>query len=81
MFLVTCFIDFCSNDCHAKDIQYHGHCEKSRPQTLNKDMDTTSIAVYSLSIIGDTVPSPWPHPLSCPRPLISLQSPRTWIIL
>ena len=74
MFLVTCFMDFCSYDCHAKDIQYHGSCAKASFPDL-KQAYTTSIAVYSLSII-ETLSSlmlPWPHPLSHPRPLISLQ--------
>ena len=49
--------------------------QKSCSQTLY-------IAVYSLSIIGNTVQSSGhTHPLSRPRPLISLQSPHTWIIL
>eukprot|EP00731_Ephydatia_muelleri_P026014 Em0018g114a len=51
---ITCFMDF--EDCHTKDIQYHGSCKKVFLPDF-KQAYATSIAVYSLSIIGTTVPS------------------------
>ena len=44
------------------------------------DLKQASIAVYSRST-HSYPPSPWPHPVSRPRPLMSLQSLHTWIVL
>ena len=63
MFSVTCLMHFCSYNCHAKYIQYNGSCAKVLFPDL-KQACTTSIALYSLSIIGET--SPWPYPLLVP---------------
>ena len=48
MFLVTCFMDFCSYDFHAKDIQYHGSCQKSCSQILNKHIPQALLFIVSL---------------------------------